>query len=645
MPDNTNKQLKIIEINVNSLIQINRRINLQRFIDTHNPDIVLLNETKLNCKYKLYYEGYSIIRKDRPNSKRAGGTAILIKKSIKHKKFTNNTLNSLKCLETVIVRIPLSHNKFLFVISAYYPSGNNDPHFKNDLNTLFTAINALNTDNLYILAGDLNCKHKEWKNKENNTKGNILYDWVNDSSINLRYTGVLEKDTDDNYLIYDDEDIVNVIGSYFDSVHSRKEIDSEIHNHLRVDRKFNAFLQTKMTFENNRESITTFSNILRSNDLNEDQAGIHFVTPGSLKYIFRNLKNKVSSGIDNIPNIVLRNLPEITILDYCAIFNNLINNSYFPEVWKIARLIVIPKKDKDPTEPSNMRPISLLPNISKIFEICVNITLNKLFEDKGLICDKQFGFKYNHSTINAVTVLTSFINWNWNRKYCTGACQIDMEKAFDNIWIPGLVCKMVDYGLPMQLIILLHNMISDKHFIVNRKGINSKVFNVHNGLQQGTVLAPILFNLYILDLLNTIDNIISFADDIIIYNTGETISEINTELQQSFDVVETYATDWHMKINTDKCESILFRPPVNRCNSNVRKRWRTFGVYSRQNDVAIRVVDTVKTSLNEVPLVDFSAAGGGVVIAMIFSMLLMNSYDVQLIFFHRFVCLLEGTTC
>ena len=80
---NTPRQhkLKIISINVNSLIQNQRRDCLLNFTETHKPDIVLINETKLNPKYKIHFKDFTLVRNDRPNSKMRGGTAILIFKN------------------------------------------------------------------------------------------------------------------------------------------------------------------------------------------------------------------------------------------------------------------------------------------------------------------------------------------------------------------------------------------------------------------------------------------------------------------------------------------------------------------------------------------------------------------------------------
>ena len=77
---NTPRQhkLKIISINVNSLIQNQRRDCLLNFTKTYKPDIVLINETKLNPKSKIHFKDFNLVRNDRPNSKMGGGTAILI---------------------------------------------------------------------------------------------------------------------------------------------------------------------------------------------------------------------------------------------------------------------------------------------------------------------------------------------------------------------------------------------------------------------------------------------------------------------------------------------------------------------------------------------------------------------------------------
>lgn len=255
----------------------------------------------------------------------------------------------------------------------------------------------------------------------------------------------------------------------------------------------------------------------------------------------------------------------------------MLNNSYFPRAWKIAKVVVIPKKDKDTSNPKNLRAISLLPNISKVFEVCINNSIVKLCREKNLVNDRQFGFKHKHSTIHAIHLLVSHIQWNLNKSLVTGACLVDFEKVFDNIWIPGLISKLLNYGFPVHLIFLIHNMLNNKCFRVS-DGItmSSKKFVIVNGLQQGTVNAPILFNIYIHELLNKIENIIG-------YHSDQTVEKINEKLQNYFYIIEKYTLEWQMTINLGKCETILFRPPVGRCNNNIRNKWKSFGVKSLDN--------------------------------------------------------------
>lgn len=90
--------------------------------------------------------------------------------------------------------------------------------------------------------------------------------------------------------------------------------------------------------------------------------------------------------------------------------------------------------------------------------------------------------------------MLSYINWNWNKQLCTGACLIDMEKAFDSVWIPGLIFTLNEYRFAVFLTILIYNMINNKTFKVCHQNIENKnSFTIINGLQQGTVNSPILF--------------------------------------------------------------------------------------------------------------------------------------------------------
>lgn len=149
--------LKIITVNVNSIIKNQRRASLLNLIKTHKPDIILISETKLNKNHVLGFEKYNIIRSDREDIHTGGGTAIMITKNIKYSSITTTENNKDRILEHTIIQINLKDNKSLFIISVYARCGN-QKEFIPEVNKIFASLKD-RPDNYYIIVGDLNAKH------------------------------------------------------------------------------------------------------------------------------------------------------------------------------------------------------------------------------------------------------------------------------------------------------------------------------------------------------------------------------------------------------------------------------------------------------------------------------------------------------
>ena len=141
---------------------------------------------------------------------------------------------------------------------------------------------------------------------------------------------------------------------------------------------------------NNKPLINFNDNNLSSNPL-LDIDSHYFCNIHTLKQILKTHNNKRSSEIDGTPNIAIQNLPDNILLEYTILFNN-------------------------------MRPISLLPYISKIFEILLNKALLKYSNDNDIVPDAQFGFRLKHSAIHAVNKFAFDVSWALNDKQFTGAC-------------------------------------------------------------------------------------------------------------------------------------------------------------------------------------------------------------------------------
>lgn len=297
----------------------------------------------------------------------------------------------------------------------------------------------------------------------------------------------------------------------------------------------------------------------------EEGSKSYFTCVLSLEKKFRHLNNKKSSGLDEIPNIVLKHLPIVIIRACTILFNNLLNNRYFPPHWKKALVIPILKKDKKNENPLNYRPISLLPNISKVYEMVINDAILEECSKQNVLPENQFGFRAKHSTIHAINKLISDICWAMNDKKRVGAYLIDLEKAFDSVWLKGLIVKLSQNKFSDYMIELIWSMISGRSFVTAAGKLTStKEFVISNGLQQGTVNSPILFNIYTNYVLKFCDinsvcpiKSIAFADDLIIYHEDSWPSRIQSRLQDGFERINLYYNSWKLKINIKKCETIF----------------------------------------------------------------------------------------
>jgi hypothetical protein len=112
---------------------------------------------------------------------------------------------------------------------------------------------------------------------------------------------------------------------------------------------------------------------------------------------------------------------------------------------------MLPKTGKDNTSPLNYRPISLLNSLAKLFENILLIRLNFKLKELNLIREEQYGFKKGHSTTHALTRIER-ITLGFNNNKATLALFLDIERAFDKVWITGLIYKLIKEGTPAHFI-------------------------------------------------------------------------------------------------------------------------------------------------------------------------------------------------
>lgn len=403
-------------------------------------------------------------------------------------------------------------------------------------------------------------------------------------------TDSLNLDDKNNYIVSSTDKKLDIIGAFFANVNNTDKEENPRFSQL-INSKVKDILKPGND-EDRPAPLVQFSTELKSDTPHgNDQLRAYFTNTLTLEQKFRKLNNKKSAGLDNIPNAVLRKLPLELIRIFAILFNNLLNMRVFPNIWKKAKVIAIQKKNKEGSNPLNYRPISLLPNIGKVYEMVINDAILKICIEKEVIPENQFGFRKNHSTVHAINKLVSDVCWALNDNKCVGACLIDLEKAFDSVWHEGLIFKLTKKGFPTHLTELIHSMITERSFITTLgRNTSSLEFKIKNGLQQGTVNSPILFNIYTSDVLKLFSsntehetNTIAFADDLILYYAHKWPSVIQNKLQDVFDRITLYYKSWKLKINANKCETILFRPDLAGANRNIRKHYKTFHLKENKN--------------------------------------------------------------
>jgi hypothetical protein len=146
------------------------------------------------------------------------------------------------------------------------------------------------------------------------------------------------------------------------------------------------------------------------------------------------------------------------------LFNHCFRLAHFPQSWKEAKIITLPKTGKDPKFSQNLRPISLLPTTGKLFEKVILEFRKKHIDEKGLLNASQSGLRARHSTTLQLMKLTDHVTLNFNNKISTAAVFLDIEKAFDTTWHSGLLYKMSKFEFSTRLNQLISSFLSERKF-------------------------------------------------------------------------------------------------------------------------------------------------------------------------------------
>jgi hypothetical protein len=313
------------------------------------------------------------------------------------------------------------------------------------------------------------------------------------------------------------------------------------------------------------------------------------ITRQKVLAILKQLDTTKATGPDGIPNLVLRKCAHQLAHPLALLFRQSLKLCTFPDHWKTASVVPI-YKNGPRDEASNYRPISLLPNISKILEVLVNSHIVEFLEKSNLLSTAQFGFRAKRSTCDLLVTLTQKWSDTLNKGGKIIVVTLDFSKAFDRVWHEGLLRKLHAYGIQGDLHKWLTNYLSNRSQFVLYRGSKSSTLPISAGVPQGSVLGPTLFLIAINDLPTVCKNPVGmFADDCTLHRPvypKETIQSASTNIQNDLNALSEWANSNRAQFNPKKCEVLLIS------NQRLKQNQQTPSLFL--NNIKIPNVDKIK---------------------------------------------------
>ena len=289
---------------------------------------------------------------------------------------------------------------------------------------------------------------------------------------------------------------------------------------------------------------------------------LHTFTSHDIRESIRCLKPNKQDGYTSCSSNHLRNGTD-KLSDYITLlFNCMLNHGTSPESMLISTIVPIPKdRRKSLNKAENYRGISLGSILCKVFEILVNNKQRTFLHT----CDLQFGGKNHHSTSQCSFVLSEVVNYYTSRNSEVHLLFLDASKAFDRVNFYKLFNILLDRGMCPLIIRFMLNCYTNQKLRVQWNSNYSRFFEASNGVKQGSILSPILFGIYMDELLkqleessvgcyigNSFCGAAGYVDDIAI------LAPTKCSLKKMYSICNEFSLRFDVKFNPSKSFYMLF---------------------------------------------------------------------------------------
>jgi len=259
-------------------------------------------------------------------------------------------------------------------------------------------------------------------------------------------------------------------------------------------------------------------------------------------------------GPDGVSNWIMKECSNQLAGKIHSIIVSSLNESKVPLDWKKANIVPI-HKGGDKEEPLNYRPVSLTSVVAKICERIVKDRWMRYLEETSSLSECQFGFRRGRScTMNLLSFYSRVIDVTQERDGWADCVYLDLKKAFDKVPHRRLLWKLEHVGgLKGGLLKWMEDYLRDREMRTVIKDQKSEWCRVISGVPQGSVLAPVMFLVYMNDMVEGVNSYVSlFADDAKLLRKVKTIADCES-LQRDLDKILEWSERWEMKFNAKKC--------------------------------------------------------------------------------------------
>ena len=348
---------------------------------------------------------------------------------------------------------------------------------------------------------------------------------------------------EDNNIVSDEETVASLFNSYFNTI--TQNLNLQPWNFVPSNAIADPVLTVVSKYQNHPSVLE-----IKSKTSIQDKFSFTAVSENEVQKLVLKLDSKKKTS-GNIPIKVLKTCAPICVETIARCVNTAFRNCEFPSELKLAEIVPIHKK-AETTIKSNYRPISLLPTISKVVEKIMFSQLNAFFQDKfsPILC----GFRQHHSSQHALFNLLQ--NWqkSLDKGEIVGTVLMDLSKAYDCIPHDLLIAKLEAYGLGYSSLKFLLSYLKGRNHRVKIGSVFSSWLELLLGIPQGSILGPLLFNIFINDIFGFLSRtlICNFADDNSIYASGLSLDIVKEKLTHDTSIVLRWFSFNSMVANPEK---------------------------------------------------------------------------------------------